>query len=446
AREEEMIDLDAKHGISALIVAMVLAVGCGNSGQVNERVWLDVFNAYPGTSSLSLYGPSSAVATNVNYGNLSPGQPTAVDRNLGTDFKLLLQGAPTSYDLELPLFNLYPDETATLMFKRRSGPKSVDAAMYRQIRTGYSKKAQACRLVLDNALSVQNAENNIAQYNYLPVFKIRPSCAGYNLKIGKSFDDSSDLTVSLQGGGSIDAGRPDLYKKIHEDPWFIPTAANSGEIIRTYNQTPRGGPPCAAVSGSGEKETEAAGQRTVKWVWVGYGAKEAEIDFSSGSFRAPPPSQQYMKCIGWDPDKKKNRQSIKSQQVIKCKGDQHKATAIKLGKEVSQLEFSTGIGLKKKNGKNGKLRPVPKTKCGTAIQVVSDFFNVFNKQKGKQNRIERMITYDPSQYYYWILYGRPIVPHVQHWSVKPPRKAKGNKPRGGGYVKVEPRPTGNSSK
>jgi len=430
------MDLDAKLGLSALMVAAALAAGCSESSQASERVWLDVFNAYPGTSSMSMYGPSGAVATNLKFGQLSPGKPTAVDRNLGTDFKLLLDGAPTSFDVELPLYNLYPDETATVFFRRRSGAESVDApVLFRHLRTGYQQSDRRCRLVFDNALSVKN--DHVGQYNYLPVFKIRPSCAGYNLAIGESFDDSKELVVSSQGGGDVKVGRPGLYDRIANNPWFIPADTNSGELIWTYNSSDHPEvPPCGAIPpqkrGNGPEE-RPAGQNTIKWVWAGEGV---EIDFSSGSFRAPPPSQQYMKCVGWDPDRPVGRQSIKSQQVEKCQVDQNKATPVKLNEETAWLDFQTGLGMKPDD------EPVSNDTCGTTIRVSTDFFNVFNQKDNSQ--VERQITYPASQYYFLVLYGRPVYPRVHHWSVRPPRNAEG-KPRGGGYVDFDPRIEGSSS-
>lgn len=420
------MDLDTKLGASALVIALVLAAGCGGQETTPETVYLDVFNAYPGTSSMSMYGPSGAVATSLGFGQLSPGTPTPVNRNLGTEFELLLNGAPSTFEVDLPLYNLYPEETATVFFKRRSGAENVDTPIiFRHLRTGYKPKDRKCRLVFDNALSVDN--DHIGQFNYLPVFKIRPSCTGYNLEIGSSFDDSKPLNVSTQAG-TIEAGRPDLYQRIKNFPWFIPTEANSGEIVRAYNQ---GKPACGAYGNSGEQVSNPAGQNTIKWVWAG----GAEIDYESGSFRAPPPSQQYMNCIGWDPDRPKSRQSIKSQQVKKCEQDQNTASPIKLNEEVVTLDFTTGIGLNKKDN------PVPNQKCGAAVRVSTDFFNVFeSSNKGNKNkaaRVEKMITYKPSQYYYWVLYGRPVAPRIQEWGVYRKRNPEG-KTRGGRFIDPDP--------
>ncbi len=414
--------MDSKIGALVIVLLLGTATACGG-GTNHENVWLYVFNGYPGSDGMSMYGPSGTVTTGLGFGQRTPAPPPSVDRNLGTSFELVLEGAPQTFEVDLPLYDMYPHETATVFFKRRTGTDSIDDPMiFRHVQTGYREEANRCRLIFDNALSVQNDE--IGVFDYLPAAKIRPSCSGYVDQIG-TFDDTGQM-VETPSGNQIEVGRPGLVDRIKETPWFFLAEAESGQVLDIRNE---GDPTCGMVpennrSTDGDKTEVIAGEHAVNFVW----APEAEIDFSSGSFRAPAPTRQYMNCIGWDPDKDPEQQNIKSEQVLACQKTQNNAEIVQLSNQINSYRFGTGIGLKLND------EPVPNGQCGFGTRVFSDFFNVFEEPQGEQpSRLATDIQFGPSQYFFWVLYGRPVNPLVEAWGANTPD-------RGGGFVDVPPYP------
>jgi hypothetical protein len=429
ARSDEIMDMDTKIGVFVVALWLGLAASCG--GQNNEQVWLYIFNGYPGAESMSMYGPSGTVTSSLSFGSRTP-NPVGVNRNLGTQFDLVLQGAPQSFEVELPLYDMYPHETATVFFKRRSSADTVDDPyLFRHVQTGYSDDNDArdrCRLIFDNGLSVQNDE--IGNFNYIPLVKIRPSCTSFVGQI-RSFDDTGQQ-ITTPAGDTVQAGRPWLYSNDINHPsnryggrtpfnyqWFFPATAESGQVLDIRN---RGQPACGNVAankrGTGTAST-VAGEHTVNYVWAPPGS---QVDYESGSLRAPPPTREYMNCIGWDPDKPPNRQNIRTEQVLKCRMTENSTQTVKLNREIVSYRFNTGIGLKEGGGK------VPDDQCGFGTRMASDFFNVFEEPDGEMaQRVTRDIQFNPNQYYFWVTYGRPVNPLIESWGADTPDG-------GGGFV------------
>lgn len=407
---------------SIALLALTVLSGCSDSASASETVYLHVFNAYPGTQSLSLYGPSGAVATDLPFGERTPSF-REVDRNIGTDFELILDGAPTTFDIDIPLYDLYPNESATIFFKRRSGEDTIDdPLLLRHLQTGFNTKDQQCRLVYDNALSVNDDE--IAVFNYIPLFKIRPTCTGYVDQIG-SFKDSGQK-ITTKAGDKIEVGRPGLFDRIKSNPWFVPAETQDGDVLDVRNVRSGNCPAFDSEPGTNNKrDFRVAGDKTFDFVWAG-GARE--VDWVGGTFLAPSPTRQYMECIGWDPDKPPGKQKIESEQVLKCRAGQHTADLVKLNNEVIRYEFSTGIGLIDQN--NGKSKKLSSKFCGFETTIISDFFNIFEDPGGgEKNLVKTTIKYPPSQYYFWVLYGRPVNPRIEKWGAL----SKGD---GGGFIPI----------
>lgn len=397
-------------GFLAIAVLAFATLGCGQS-EGPETVYVNVFNGYPGSQSLSLYGPSGAVTTNLPFGERTQNF-VPVDRNLGTDFELVLDGAPQTFNVDIPLYNLYPQETVTVFFKRRTGEETVDdPQMFRHVQTGYSDDDNRCRLILDNGLSLKN--DSIGQFNYVPLFKVQPACTGYVDQIG-TYDDTG-TTVETEAEEEIQVGRPGLFEKIQDNPWFIATDVGSGEVLDV-----RDAQACSAHNASGDTSRIeiSAGDDTFAFTW----APGSEINYQSGSFRAQAPTRQYMNCIGWDPDKPKDKQKIRSEQVLECKRSPATTKPVQLGDELVSYRFRTGLGL----DANGDSID----QCGFEVSMDSDFFNIFeDPAQGPSPEVRSTLTYPPNQYYFWILYGRPVNPKFEHWGANTPG-------RGGGFVEL----------
>ncbi len=162
--------------LGIVVLSMTFMASCGDQGGGGEGgegevVYLYVFNGYAGSKSMSLYGPSGKVVTGLGFGVRSP-EPVAVDRNLGTEFQLVVDGAPQTVELNFPLFSLYPQETGTLLFKKRADVADADATIYRHVRS----KSDECRLVFDNALSLSS--EGLGHFGFVPLFEFSNSVGG----------------------------------------------------------------------------------------------------------------------------------------------------------------------------------------------------------------------------------------------------------------------------
>ncbi len=160
-------------GVIALSMTCLASCGEDGGGGGDEVVHLYIFNGYAGSKSMSLYGPSGKVVTGLGFGQRTA-EPVAVDRNLGTEFKLVVDGAPQTVKLEFAMYSLYPHETGTLLLKKRSDVEDADATIYRHVRS----KSGECRLVFDNAMSLSSA--GLGMYGFIPLFEMpNAAAAGY---------------------------------------------------------------------------------------------------------------------------------------------------------------------------------------------------------------------------------------------------------------------------
>lgn len=221
------------------LLALGSSCGGGGAGGSDEVVYLYIFNAYPGTKSLSLYGPSGAIVTNLAFGQRTP-VPVPVDRNLGTNFTLTLDGAPQPFNTASDLFGLYPHETATFLIKKRSAVDAADAMTIRHVQS----ISPVCRMWFYNALSLSNRD--VGSFDYLAAWRIeQPADAGY----------------------AANDPRNGLYSAMQSYPYFYTT------------------------------DTEKGLPGAYRFVWAGVAAQ-------GGSILSHRPTADYLECLGDDPDDK----------------------------------------------------------------------------------------------------------------------------------------------
>lgn len=366
--------------LGTMLLAGALALASCGDEVGNETVYLHVFNAYAGAESISLYGPSGAVATNLPFGERTD-QPVAVDRNMGTDFTLVVDGAPEPADLSMPLYSMYPHETGTILFKRRESAEEVATPeLYRHVQ---SIAENSCRIVFDNALSAQNG--NLANYNYAPIWNINPSCAPYIESLGTYSESDPDF------------GRPNLISQVEQNAWFVPVDTNVGEIIDIKEPA-----SCPAFDGP----QSIARETSVKLIW----APHAGINFDTGRIFTQLTTRDYMECIGWDPlaSPADNAANIEPEDVFRCReGDVYEVAISELDGQVNVFQVPPGIG----NGYDANT-------CGFPVRIASDFANIFVGDRDNGEIVSDEIRFTPAQHYFWVLYGRPINPRFIKWGTR----------------------------
>lgn len=403
--------------IGCLLASLMALAGCG-AGNNEEVVHLHFFNAYPGASSMSVYGPSGVVARDLPFGERTA-EPVAVNRNLGDEFTILLQGAPEPFEVAIPVWSMYPHETGTVLFKRRTGRDTIDTpVLYRHVQTGYSvnQGQQACRLVLDNALSGETS--NLFNASYVPAFKLRPACMGYRFQIG-SFEDP-------RGQGFIDA--------VANAPWFYPIEASEDKTSYIKN-----GQACPAYSGgtiSNQDGDTVSGAivipgGTIDFVWAGASNGIRNFEDEEGTLIANPTTADVMTCLGWDPlvPKSEQEELLQDQQKLAdCLSDTYELPSVRPQQEEIQY-YSFGIGLG---------QGIPEGRCGFDIRADSDFESIFTGANLNGEPVIERAEFAPNQYYFWLIYGRPVNPRVESWGANQPEE-------GGGFVELPDYPGGSGS-
>ncbi len=464
-----------RHVLAAAItLGLVTAWGCG--GRNDEVIYLDVFNGYPGSENVSVYGPTGTVTSDLSFGQRTSNF-TTINRNIGQDFEIQIQGATSTAEKSLPLFDMYPHESATLFVKRRSGPSTVDTTFFRHVRTGYKREDRQCAMVFDNALSARDP--NTTTYRYVPLFKVRPSCAGYVEQIGSYREDGYEDSDKINPPEYL--FRPDLYDDIELFPWFAPVEASQGEIVDIRdvsgcpaygsNNTPanssQGGEDDSQGGGSNQNGNGNSGNQggepirgqvfadnsTYRFAWAPARSiltrqtanelgRTINIDPRQGNIVGPPPTRQYMECIGWNPDQSveknvKNLEETNRTRITRCKGGSGASASVEsvtLGNSLLQYQFRAGLGA-----------DVPPGQCGFRVRVASDFFSIFRRSQNEPGGepVQQTFSFPPSQISFWVLYGRPIDPRIESWGVA-------DKKSGGGFVKLpeypgSPSPQSNSN-
>jgi hypothetical protein len=154
--------------ISVLSLSLVL-ISCGDGGENYETVFVYFVNGYPGTEMMTVIGPTGPVSEDLKFGDRSV-SPIELDRSRGTNYKFTFDSI--IYEGELPLFEMYPHETATLIVDRRVDEGTLQFSFYRHVQT----IDRGCVLTFDNALALSNAGRaNGLSFNFTPEFRLPTS-------------------------------------------------------------------------------------------------------------------------------------------------------------------------------------------------------------------------------------------------------------------------------
>lgn len=377
----------------------LLTLNCGG-GDGHEVVHLHVFNAYPGSQSMSLYGPSGTIVTDLPFGTRTD-SPVAVDRNLGTEFELVLDGAPTTFELDQELYNLYPEETATFLFSRRQN-NTVHAQILRHVQS----VSPACRLVFHNSLAVSNDQIGIYHFIVGWNFQHQIAEAGYNESAEDQFINEHIDDLDPEHIENHEERREELYGNIDYHPVF------------------------SLAEGVGAEEEVG----TLKFVWLGeeFTVERPRVDFESGSIRTHPPTEEYIECLegvlegedadaggGLGDDEEEDTQDCTEEQVYNTPS--YGPGADQVGGIIHYFPESLPNTLQ-----DGSPRS-EENACAADLRIYSDFANIFSGEHGFENRppfidefseaalnqeedplVRLFPRFSRSDHQFYVLYGRPV--------------------------------------
>ncbi len=345
----------------SLLICSLMSTGCGN-GDALETVHLHVLNAYPASSSLSLYGPSGAVVTDLEYGERTE-EPVEVDRNLGGEFTLILDGAPVIFDDNVELFDLYPQETGTFIVSQRR-----DTTVAVQIVRHMATSARGCRLAVHNSLALSSA--SLHEYSFILGWNIpQPANAGYS--------------QTAESNAGVPA-RTDLYNRINGEEYFI-----LGTAIPDEDEDDEGG------------EEEDA--RNLVFLWPGEDEviDYPNVDTRTGTLWAYPPSQEYIECelSGGEDCDEPRRYSART----------HGPNDGSISEFLHYMPEALG-----NSGDD----------CRPSWRIYSDFWGIYEHDDNDNAvRVEidassddLGLEFDRGNYLYLVLFGRPVNPSFDVWS------------------------------
>lgn len=364
-----MFASDIRFRWLALVVAavIVLASSCGDEGHNPETVHLHVFNAYAGSNSADVIGPSGIIASDVAFGERTE-EPVAVDRSLESDLTILLEGIPVEFEGDPGLYSLYPQETATLVIGHRE-EESLEVGLLRHIQSG----STSCRLVVNNLLSLQS--EGLGLYNFIVGWNMEDEfvAAGYNEPFEQQELDQEDH-------------RPGLYDEMEEHPYF------------------------AFFTGG---DADNAGM-----VWLG---PEDEIDpprvdFESGNIQAPPTTEDYIACI-------EERNALEEQLEQAADDDEEDVDFAQLEEIDCQEPLAYNAALHEPDAGSSYTFHYPPTMgvddetCDHNHQIYADFNNIFEGEHGPDNaeRLRHTTDFEVADHYFLNVYGRPVNPLLETW-------------------------------
>jgi hypothetical protein len=348
----------------------------GAGGSSREYVYLHVFNGYPGASSVTIYGPSGSIVDGLPYGARTP-RPVRVDRNLGSQFLFVLDGAPQTFDADATLFSMYPAETGTLFVSRR-----MDGTVRFEIFRHIPSISENCRLVMANALPTSN--EGLGVYSF-----------AFAWNFGRT-NYSVPQAGYVPGDPRLDDD-PNFLSRIEDYPYFF--------LV--------------------ELEDDRLG-----WLWVGpeETIDPPRVDFESSSIKSPPPTSVVVECLSEleEPEEPTPPPGGSTFEEIlayeEAYNDYLQAFAqfrteeaqCKAPREYTFFSVHPGLDHIETVHINPRFQG-PSDSCDAQIRIFSDFGNIFDGDHGSGSRRDFDVSYGSADHFFAVLYGFPVDPRMATW-------------------------------
>jgi|GEM_PF-6724599 len=393
-------------------VGSVLALsGCGGGADATgETVFIYVLNAYPGSSKLTLYGPTGKVASGLPYGQRTE-EAVLVDRNTNSEeFLLLLDGAPTTIEFQKQLFSLYPQETATMVITRRSGEEEADVAIFRNTRTF----SPTCMISFANSLSL---DNNFLGQDFSFTYQTE-----WNI-VDQTFYDASQETVAHTRCGPTKIRPKDVTTRgnvisgVNDDPWFHPVQGqDKGRYglrwaVRTSDPRNPGERISMGLTTNGAVEAMRDSVEYVECMSAAVSVVQEENASDPGDSAAseecPDPldgANLSAEQVVWD-----------ELAVMEC----HESL------EYTGFPITPGSSQNVQTFEQGVRTVDGEFVCGYPIRVRTPLQDLIfqNRDSSIPNYVENLggfvqvnVQYPISEHHYFVLFGRPVNPFVSQWN------------------------------
>ena len=383
--------------------AMLLATltSCGDSSG-GETVFLFIINGYTAAETLSVYGNAGPVVQGLAFGERSDA-PIEVDRNFGSTLTILLDGVPSTIDVEYDLFAMYPQETGTLFIKKRTGEETISTSLFRHVQT----IDPGCQFTFENGLSLSNEYTTAGGFSFLPEFRLESRAAtGYLDETQQPVPtECGNLPVPTQApiprsGSGVPAGEVDILAQlIDPDPYFFfvdcPSAAFANTICPVWGES-QVEDEIIALPPTREYFECVAGAITVKQP---EGAMP--LPFPSGDAQVQCPEGD----ITWDDV------TVDPLAVAECKAlKKYNATMAKPDSGSQVITYST---------RNGNTLG-----CDMQFRIrTPGLQTIFGPKSGDTlgkhgdgAYVESTVKIPPGSEHFFVLFGRPVNPLVWQWN------------------------------
>lgn len=406
------------------LVSVALLVCCGlfmagisacGGGTNHETVYLRFVNGYPGAKSMTLQGPQGSIFSDLKFGEAIE-KPVEISRNRQPGrFQLLINGAPQPFNMNVEVFQMYPQETGTLFIQRRSGESSAESTLFRhfQMFTGNDTDRQ-CVLTLANRLALENGDNfpEDLSYTVQPQWRVRQE---YPFEAYKESESDGQVSTTesevLTRCGPVKVPsqylRDDLYERLQDDKgWYYPVevkkegegymfvkgalkTTDTVEAFRptvdykacmreaiTFLQPEQQG----TEGGGGEQEEQATGTIT---------CPEQPTD-ADGNIEPFVISEE-------------KRVQIDQEAARSClETTEYTGKPIEPGGNSVHWMYTSGLG--------------EEGSCSTALRMRTPRIDLVFEKDGDPGYAGQEVTFDPGNHHLFILYGRPVSPLMKQWS------------------------------
>ena len=392
------------------LTGLLMASACsGGEDDSNEFVQIHVYNGYPGSNSLTVYGPTGPIVSNLPFGARTDA-PILVNRNLGTEFNIILDGTPDAFSFAPELFDLYPFETATIFVGNRRGVNSLDINFLRHVQS----ISPFCRIVFSNHLAVNNS--GLANFNFFPAWYFDgPDLAlsGYDSSFENQFlDILEDLLPADINIGPVRDARRTALAFVSNYPYFaLATQEDANEVGRVIE------------TADGELIPLGSAAGTLQFVWVGMEdvVELPRVDYQSGRILTLSNSLNFVECM-FDQAESVIADAGAADgdppEFEQCLLEEEYSTRVVSPGDTEQVWYHFAPSLVN--------RDIGSNSCDGEIRLFSDFANIFVGDHGytgwrDNNRFDiRTSNFTQSEHYFIVLYGYPVEPRVAEWTTSHP--------------------------
>jgi hypothetical protein len=210
---------------TALVASMMGGVGCVDTSE--DYVYLHIIHGYPGADEITVYGPEGTLVSGLKFGTATDKAIRLNRQNFDGTINVAISGVPGLVIANADVFDLYPQETATLFVGRRDSLESAQVNLIRHLIFSNAENSalRQCVLQPHNYLSTTN--NSLLNNTYSFMLQKRSSAEEILLSYNPALEsqiqtECGPIPLNQLGatGMRILNKRRELINQINESGWL----------------------------------------------------------------------------------------------------------------------------------------------------------------------------------------------------------------------------------